>query len=559
MNADDVCRLIAAGESMEVEFKSDIPPLSSADTYGEVVALANHEGGVLLVGAEDHGLITGAQPRGGDRIQSEKMDAAIFNNTVPPVAVRTSVVEISDQVVVGIEVPRSESVVATAAGVCKRRALGGDGRPASVPYPPIQQTSRRFDATGLDYSAARLSGATLEDLDPVEIDRVRGMVRRLNGDAALLELDSTEFVKALRAVDTIGAVLIPNVTGLLMFGREDSIARLVPTHEVRFQVLGPDSGVLVNEVYRGPIGRTLEEIAVQFAARNREQEISVGLFRLPVPDYAPEGFRESLNNAILHRDYARLESVNVQFQPDSLTITNPGGFPRGVTTENLLVHEPQPRNPRLAEVFRRIGLVEQTGRGVDRIYAGQLRYGRPLPDYSRTDFDTVRLVLRGGDGSLEFAEMVYEENDTGGLSLDQMIALNTLFHERRTDAHMVAGSIQKSPADARAILEALVERGLAEARGVRRSREYILSGAMYRRLHMKSEYVRGRGFDRIQQEQMVLTYVREHGRITRAVVADLCGLDSKQAKALLLSMRDRGLLVLRGERRGARYELPLAE
>lgn len=558
MDADGVARLVALGETLEVEFKSDTPPLSSADIYGEVVALANHEGGVLLMGVEDDKRITGAQSRGGSRIQAEKMDASIFNNTVPAVVSKTSVVAVGDSDVVCIEVPRSESIVATAAGVCKRRALGGDGRPASVPYPPIQQTSRRYDATGLDYSATVITGSSFDDLDPVEIERVRGMVRRLNGDAALLELDSREFVKALRAVDTVGGGLVPNVAGLLMFGREESIVRLIPTHEVRFQVLGQNAGVLVNEVYRGPIGRTLEEIAVQFAARNQEREVSVGLFRLPVPDYSPEGFREALNNAVLHRDYSRLESVNLQFQPDGLTITNPGGFPRGVTTENLLVHEPQPRNPRLAEMFRRVGLVEQTGRGVDRIYAGQLRYGRPLPDYSRTDSDTVRLLLRGGDGSLEFTEMVYEENERGGLGLDQMIALNILFHERRASAGVVAEAIQKSASDARGILEGLVEHGLAEARGVRRSREYALSAALYRRLHMKPEYVRGRGFDRIQQEQMVLTYAREHGHITRALTADLCGLSSEQAKRLLASMRDAGLLALVGERRGARY-VPSAE
>ncbi|MEW5919846.1 MAG: ATP-binding protein [Bacillota bacterium] len=42
-------------------------------------------------------------------------------------------------------------------------------------------------------------------------------------------------------------------------------------------------------------------------------------------------------------------------------------------------------NPRLAEAFKRVGFIEQTGRGVDKIYMGQLHYGRPIPDYSRSD------------------------------------------------------------------------------------------------------------------------------------------------------------------------------
>jgi hypothetical protein len=40
---------------------------------------------------------------------------------------------------------------------------------------------------------------------------------------------------------------------------------------------------------------------------------------------------------------------------------------------------------------KRIGLVEQTGRGVDKIYLGQLRYGCPAPDYSRSDRTGVRV------------------------------------------------------------------------------------------------------------------------------------------------------------------------
>ncbi|MDP2232280.1 MAG: ATP-binding protein, partial [Actinomycetota bacterium] len=419
-----------------------------------------------------------------------------------------------------------------------------------------EHTSRRIDVARMDYSASLVPGAVFEDLDPVEFARVRDLIGRLGGDAVLTELGDVDLAKALRAVETRGDVLAPNVAGLLLLGREDALQRLLPGHEIRFQVLSSDGSVVLNEVYRGPIGKVLEQVGTQFAARNQEAEISIGLLRLPIPDYSPEGFREALNNAVLHRDYSRLGAVYIQLQPDGLFIANPGGFPRGVTVDNLLVHEPNPRNPRLAEVFRRVGLVEQTGRGVDRIYLGQLRYGRPLPDYSQTDADGVRVVLRGGDGSLEFTQVVFEESQDGQLSLDQLIALNALFHERRSDVFAVASVMQKSHAAARSVLEGLVERGLVEARGSRRAREYMLSAALYRRLHIESDYVRGRGFDRIQHEQMVLTYVREHGRIARSQVADLCGMTSSQAKRLLSRMVEDGALELRGEKRTSHYVIP---
>lgn len=63
IDADSLSATIAGGESLSVEFKSDAPQISDSDIYQAVVAPANTEGGLLLVGVEDDGTITGAQPR----------------------------------------------------------------------------------------------------------------------------------------------------------------------------------------------------------------------------------------------------------------------------------------------------------------------------------------------------------------------------------------------------------------------------------------------------------------------------------------------------------------
>ena len=56
-----------------------------------------------------------------------------------------------------------------------------------------------------------------------------------------------------------------------------------------------------------------------------------------------------------------------------LEISSPGGFPSGVRLDNLLVTPPHPRSPLLADAFKRTGLVERTGRGINRMFAEQLR------------------------------------------------------------------------------------------------------------------------------------------------------------------------------------------
>ena len=76
---------------------------------------------------------------------------------------------------------------------------------------------------------------------------------------------------------------------------------------------------------------------------------------------------------------------------------------------------------------------------------------------------------------------------------------------------------------------------------------------MYRVAGDKAGYTRQAGFAPIQQEQMVLSYVRQHGQIKRAEVMELCRLSSDQAARLLKRMKQDGLLQQSGERRWSVY------
>jgi len=129
------------------------------------------------------------------------------------------------------------------------------------------------------------------------------------------------------------------VLGLLLFGKEDVLRRALPTHEVAFQVLrGTD--IEVNDFFRSPLLRTMEEVEARIRARNREQELMVGMLRVGVPDYSERALREAVANALIHRDYSRLGAVHIQWHDDRIEISNPGGFPEGVRLDNLLVTPP---------------------------------------------------------------------------------------------------------------------------------------------------------------------------------------------------------------------------
>jgi len=246
---------------------------------------------------------------------------------------------------------------------------------------------------------------------------------------------------------------------------------------------------------------------------------------------------------------------------DHIQVSNPGGFVQGVTIDNILVAGPRPRNPLLADIFKRIGLVERTGRGVSIIYEGLLRTGRMPPDYSRTTEAHVTLILPGGPGDLDFVSLIVREENRRQepFSVEELLILSLLWREREVDISDVVRLIQQDEIAARRVLERLVESGLAEAHGHTRSRRYHLSALVYREMGEPAAYVHRRGFDRLQMEQMILEYVRAHKRITRREVMGLCRVSGNQANYLLRLLTEAGQIVQVGKGRNTYYISPKAE
>ncbi|EQD42060.1 transcriptional regulator, partial [mine drainage metagenome] len=107
-----------------------------------------------------------------------------------------------------------------------------------------------------------------------------------------------ELAKALGVVEANGSVRGVRLAALLLFGKDDALRKHLPSHEVAFQVLrGLD--IEVNDFFRWPLLRVIEEIETRIRVRNREQELMVGLLRVGVPDYPERALREALANALI--------------------------------------------------------------------------------------------------------------------------------------------------------------------------------------------------------------------------------------------------------------------
>jgi ATP-dependent DNA helicase RecG len=541
-----------AVESLTVEFKSDRKRLPDTELVEALVCLANTEGGTLWLGVEDDGQATGLHA---DHALLAGLAGLVAARTSPSLQVDVQAVDIQGVRVACISVPKAQGEVATTAGLSLRRRIKHDGTPECVPMLPHERISRASSFGLVDVSAQPVAGSTLADFDPLERERLRQAVQHYGGDRVLLELDDEAMDGALGfTLRQPDGSRVPTLTGLLLVGRESALQQRVATHELAFQVLAQQA-VRFNEFRRFPLLKALDWLETNFRPYNPEQELQVGLFRVPVPLVDMAAFREAVANALIHRDYHRMGAVHVRLEDEALVISNPGGLVDGVTLANLLVTEPRPRNRALADAMKRIGVVERSGRGVDTIYRGMLKFGRPAPDYGRTDANNVVLQLPTVPADVAFRRMVVdtERQRSAELPIDSLIALAALREFKRLTAEGLAQHIQRDTARAKRTLEALTEAGLVEAHGNTRGRSYTLSAPVYSVVSDKVAYTRQVGFGPIQHEQMVLSYIRQHGQIKRAEVMDLCRLTEGQAKQLLRRLVSSDKIRLQGAARASAY------
>lgn len=422
---------------------------------------------------------------------------------------------------------------------------------------PHEINTRLSTLNMLDYTALPVPDAVYDDLDGNERLRLREIIKKYSGEKNLLELDDEELDKALRLAVNTDNKIVPTYCGLLLIGKKERIQELMPTAKAVFQVLS-GTDVVFNEDVDGALLSVFERMETYMTARNSEAEIEEGLFRISVYDFDKMAFREALVNAFCHRDYTMLGRVRVEINDDGLVISNPGGFVEGVNINNLLTAEPHGRNPALADVMKRIGLAERTGRGIDRIFEGSLLYGKPMPDYSESTDTLVKLFIPRGLPDKAFAKMISDEQERIGraLPVNSLLILNELKRNSRSTIAELSETIHSSEAKTKSAVEKLVESGMLEAVGTGKGRYYTLSVQVYRRNKTTAEYVRQRGISEVRHPEMIIELAAKNdGKITRADVIELLKIYENRAYRALKDLVSQGKLRPEGKGRYSYYVL----
>lgn len=270
-----------------------------------------------------------------------------------------------------------------------------------------------------------------------------------------------------------------------------------------------------------------------------------GLFVWDVPTFDERAVREAVLNAVSHRDYRHGSSVFIRQYPRRIEIVSPGGFPPGITAENVLWQQ-NPRNRRIAETLARCGLVERAGQGFDLIYRQCIRQSKPMPDLSRTDESLVWLTLHGEVQDPEFLRF-FEE-----IGRERLRTFST-------DDFLIVGAVHSGESlhpSARPRVERLLELGVIERIGRGRGSRLLLSRRFYRHLGKAGVYTRKRGLDRETNKALLLKHIQDN-EVSGARMEELRQVlpshSRSQVQVLLRELVNQGAVHVHGRTRAGHW------
>ena len=381
----DLLEIIANGESSGVEFKRD--DLQTQTLAKELVAFSNLEGGVVLLGVEDDGTVSGlARPDLEEWVMNicrEKIRPPI----VPFFEIICGVGGENDVAIV--RVTRGYDVHALWHNSTSRYLMrvGTQSREASQ-----EELARLFQQRGLMRVELRpVSGAELVHLDLRRLRSYFNVIRQQNVPDDTEEDAWRDLLVNTEIMTEEGVT----VGGMLLFGKNPN--RFLPHAGIDAVAYpGPEQNYDAQErtALRGPmtpllneggdiVENGLVEQALDFIQRNTRQTAQLeGGRRVARPLYPTEALREGIVNALIHRDYLFTSTdIELAIYSDRLEIVSPGRLPNGITPARMKAGARAARNQILKDVMRDYRYLEHMGMGIPRkIVRGMKRHNGTEPD-----------------------------------------------------------------------------------------------------------------------------------------------------------------------------------
>lgn len=547
MNIDDFAEILKIGESINTEFKSwnKVSDMKKRINLAvdELIAFANNKGGTLYFGVEDNGEVTGCD----GNYDLQNIIESIYEKTRPSIFVDPEEIEYNGKKVIALTVASDGITHATTDGRCLKR-LGKN----SKPFYPDEMSNRYSEIQSSDFSGRILSDSTEDDINKLEVYKLKEKLKARNPESTLADMDDIAFLRDLALVKSDSGNIKLTVAGLLFVGKEQAINRLLPQAEVIYLHYSESN----LEEYdarldmKAPIISVIDRLSEKIQDSNRIVNVQVGLFRLEIVDFPEKVFQEALLNALSHRDYQSQGAVYVKHYPDKIVIENPGAFLDGITENNIITHPSVPRNKLIAETLQHLKYVQRTGQGVDIIFREMISSGKPFPEYKSYN-DAVSLTIYSAIDDIDFVKFIANEENglSRSFSLSELMILRYLKDNRKITMSEAEILIQEARDQAQNACNNLKRYGLIELSG----NEYMLTAKIYDELKNSVDYTKDKAIQYIKAREMILEYIRDRGFINNELVRELCGFSQKQARIILQRMRKENLIALSEKGRYAKY------
>ena len=529
LTTDELWSLFGYLEHEQLDFKRGVP----ADVRDTVAAMAMTHGGLIVHGVDDGRNVVGCP------LSQNTQDRITRIASECGVDVQVREVEVGDLELTICAVPEVRGRIVTTPDGRLLRRVGGDSQPLRGDA-MARFVREREHRSGEDEPLAALLPSVF-DLETVN------QVLAADGRPAVEQSQMERALSDLGVAVPAPPPLEPSVlrAAAILFAVEPrNFIRGAAVQLVRRAGVGPGPGpTTAREECSGPLVETVA-CCLSFIGRHTRRFESVsGTRRQVLPEYPDAVLREAIVNALAHRDYG-LEgaTVDISVWDDRIEVRSPGTLPGHITIDNMRA-EHYSRNPRIMRILKTVGLVEEYGEGVDRMYREMESRLMEPPAFEATT-SSVTLTLRNRflvDVEDQVWLMQIGRED---LTMNERRALVTARRNGAVTPRELRDIVPE--ADAGAVLVGAASKGLLVRIGHRGGSRYVLSRAVTLRAGMGTENGR---------RQTMIDEIRRRGSISTTEAALLVNATPSAARRLLDELVQAGLIQARGRTRARRYYL----
>lgn len=346
-----------------------------------------------------------------------------------------------------------------------------------------------------DWSAEIVPNATIDDLDELAVAKARIMFKKVHASnipAAEVDAWSTEDLLSNSGIMSEGKL---TRAAIILLGKPVSVFKLRPAVvEVTWTLRDEGQDVVDYEHFTVPFILTVDKILSKIHNLTMRELPGGTLFPETMKQYDDYTIREALHNAIAHQDYTLQQRINFVENPGYLYYANGGSFIPGSLQKALETKGPQRhfRNECLCRAMVNFNMIDTVSRGIKKMFNEQRLRHFPMPDY---DIDLlnkeVGVTIYGNTINEKYTQLL-KHNET--LSLEDCILLDAVQKGHRIpEEHAVD----------------LLNRGLLEGD----TSEYGISLDIAKKTKQLPDYTRNRGLAKEKMMQMILQYLQNAGTI----------------------------------------------